>query len=86
MFRSNKLIISLSQPLITTRARNLTEFLSIMPAKRKVGKAVGPSKSAKRKCQKRSVLHDENTSDHCSERVVESKQVLLKEMTAIGKE
>ena len=57
-----------------------------MPAKCKVGKAAGPSKSAKQKCKKGSVLRDENTSEHCSERVVDSKQVLLKEMTAIGKE
>ena len=56
-----------------------------MPAKRKVGKAAGPSIGAERKCENWSVLRDENTSEDCSEREVDSKQVLLEDMAAIGR-
>ena len=57
-----------------------------MPAKRKVGIAARPSIWAKRKCENWPVLRDENTSEDCSEREVDSKQVLLEDMAAIGKE
>jgi hypothetical protein len=58
LFSSSRhlLIISLSQ---TVRARNQIEKLANMPEKRKCKE---PSKSAKRKCRRRSVVRDGNTS------------------------
>ena len=57
-----------------------------MPAKRKckVDKVAEPSKLPKRKCKIGSILRSETRNEDLNEGEVDSKQVLLEDMKAIG--